>query len=624
MCGILGGFSSNTNFKSFQESDESKTFKNALNVAAHRGPDGIGTWNHKGQNYSLCFGHRRLSIIDLSTEANQPMLVGTRDNPNEKYSIIFNGEIYNYIEIKEELVAMGVKFHTVSDTEVIVRAYEKWKDRAFNKFNGMWAIAIWDPTEQKLILSRDRMGVKPLYYTFVESTLLFASEIKQLLNYRESLGIKNSWNPYSMYEFLANAKLHHTDETMYKEIYAFPKASFVSIHSKELDLKVFENKIQRYWTLPTQIKELSYLQAANELKELLYSSVKFRLRSDVAVGSALSGGIDSSSIVSILAKLNPLEQKTFSASFPVVDIDERKYAEMVVRGTQIKPTFVEPTAEMLIDDFEKLIWHQDGPVVSTSMFAQWKVFQAARENKVTVMLDGQGADELFAGYEGFWQQMVKSSFLNLNPIEAALQISQFVKNHPKYFLNIKRLQSKRQKQYPWIKLFNSHAQDEVATRLHNLQYEDEGKAKTIFNDPLKQALFQATFETSLPSLLHYEDRNSMAFSIESRTPFLDYRIVEFAFSLPAKYLVKEGVRKSILRESVKGLIPEVIRTRNDKIGFATPESKWSKKVYPTLFKQYEKESPFMLLNKKETIKAYSSTKSFRIIAAMCAEKRMSV
>ncbi len=621
MCGILGAFSNQPNNALLNDKSQSSVFKSALSMISHRGPDGEGDWNEVGAQFSVRFGHRRLSIIDLSEEANQPMLVPTLENSNKKFSIIFNGEVYNYIELKEELVALGIKFHTVSDTEVIVRAIEKWGERAFSKFNGMWAIAFWNPIDETLTLSRDRMGVKPLYYTFFNSTLVFGSEMKQLLEVRKSENIKNNWNAVQMYEFLAHARIHYNENTMFKEIYAFPKSSVVTIRANELSERTFQNKISKYWNLPTQLKEYSYAQAANTLKELLYSSVQFRLRSDVAVGSALSGGIDSSTIVSMLSKLNPLEQKTFSASFPGTSIDERKYAEMVVKGTKIKPTFVEPTPEMLIEDFEKLIWHQDGPFVGTSMFAQWKVFQAARANNVTVMLDGQGADELFAGYEGFWSSILKSALQNTNPLEAAKLIGQFVKNHPKYFLSIKRIQAKKQKTIDWISAFQKNAQDEIATYLHNKQFE-ESKAD-LFDDALKQTLYESAFENSLPSLLHYEDRNSMAFSIESRTPFLDYRIVEFAFSLPSNYLVKNGVRKSVLREAVLDVIPEVIRTRNDKIGFATPESIWSKKVYPKLYKTYEKDAPFELFNQKSIKSIYSKTKSFRVIAALASEKRFS-
>ncbi len=425
-----------------------------------------------------------------------------------------------------------------------------------------------------------------------------------------------------LYEFIANSQIHHSEKTMYKEIFSFPAASSAQISSHDVSVNAIQHGAKRYWHLNMKNRDASYQQAAHELRDLLYSSVQFRLRADVPVGSALSGGIDSSTIVSILSKLNPLEQKTFSASFPGTNVDERRFAELVVKGTKIRPTFIEPTHESLAQEFEKLIWHQDGPVVSTSMFAQWKVFEAARMGGIPVMLDGQGADELFAGYEGYWSSMTRSLFQTSTMLEAVKLTAKFMKNHPKYFLNTKRLHSKKQRLFDWLGIFNPSLQEEILSQ--DGESLEDPVTRVVFKDPLKQALSDATFKSSLPALLTYEDRNSMAFSIESRTPFLDYRIVEYAFSLPTSYLIKNGVRKSILREAVKDLIPEKIRTRNDKIGFATPESLWSKKVYPKLFEKYSKETANRLFDAKKMKAAYQSSRSFRIIAALCAEKVMGI
>lgn len=579
MCGILGAFSRQTPTQDWFE----PAFREALELVKHRGPDGSGYWDTGKQPLFVAFGHRRLSIIDLSTDASQPFA------NDQGLVTIFNGEIYNYIELRQELQAQGYKFSTSSDTEVILRAYEAWGTRCFERFNGMWAIAIWDAKAEKLILSRDRMGVKPLYYTIIGETLFFGSEIKQLLGLHKRAGQKPGWNVYRLYEFLAHVKLHHAEETLYEGIYQFKPGCFAELDSKtSVSVERLRSQMKRYWDFPAEeefLNNMSFEDAAAELRRLLESAVMLRLRSDVPVGSALSGGLDSSAIVSIIARLNPQKQKTFSATFKGQPIDERRYAEMVIKDTPIEGVFVEPTADSLVKALPDLIRYQDGPFPTTSMYAQLEVFKAASAHGVTVMLDGQGADEIFGGYEGFFKAYLQSVKKSRGAVAAAIEGTLFVKNHPRYF-TLQRARRKFSSKFDWLSVFSDKAKTQIKARQEEYSRSGDpyllGGSVRRYSDPLREALYCATVCTSLPSLLAFEDRNSMAFSVESRTPFLDYRIVEFAFKCPPAFHMRHGMRKALLREAIKGLVPEAIRMRKDKLGFVTPEEDWRQSYLASL------------------------------------------
>lgn len=610
MCGILGAFSPT------QPTDGkfSDAFFEALKSVSHRGPDGFGFWSNgkdllffpratadaealeESRAYfesarssvpAVQFGHRRLGIIDLSNDASQPMGIASKGSSRKNIWIVFNGEIYNYVELRTELEKLGATFETNGDTEVILRAYEYWGRSCFARFNGMWAIAIWDDRRHDLILSRDRIGVKPLYYTFVGGRIYFASEIKQLISIRKSYGLGLEWNPYRLYEFLTHAHQHHSEETFYKDIFLFRPGHFVSLPARPLSFEDLQSRIQRFWEFPDEQKiaehaGITFEEAAAQLRNLLESSVELRLRSDVPVGSALSGGLDSSSIVSIIKRLNPHHQKTFSATFAGLAIDERRYAEMVIAGSRIEGVFVSPTSEELVRILPKLIHHQDGPFYSTSMFAQWEVFKAARAHGVPVMLDGQGADEVLAGYEGFITSYLKSVANNQGHLNAAVDGVRFLRNHPNYLLV--RLNREVASRFDWMLLFTPDARNEIRARQAEVARSGD---RSLFaqekeeykKDPLRDALYKATAGTSLPALLAFEDRNSMAFGVESRTPFLDYRFVSFAFSVPTHFHVRSGMRKALLREAMRGIIPETIRARKDKIGFTTPAGAWKESSF---------------------------------------------
>jgi asparagine synthase (glutamine-hydrolysing) len=607
MCGIQGALTSRSisDIQNF-----SGRFFDAFERVKHRGPDGYGFWaasrdplfleeshdkidaRHKTAEYfsesakgsKIFFGHRRLSIIDLSNEASQPMGCQSREGSRPDLWTIFNGEIYNYIELKQELIALGASFHTSSDTEVILRAYERWGTDCFRRFNGMWAIALWDTRDNSLILSRDRMGVKPLYYSVQDGTLFFGSEIKQLIHLRGENDKPPRWNHFRLYEFLSQSHLHHAEDTLYEGIYALNPGHWLKVDAgKHLTQELVRSLQIRFWDFPSEdtaysASSISFDEAAKELRSLLQSSVALRLRSDVPVGTALSGGLDSSAIVAFVSRLKPLEQKTVSAVFDDPRVDERRFAERVVRDLPVKSVYVKPAADRLLSALPEIVQAHDGPFWSTSMYAQWEVFRTARANGLTVMLDGQGSDEIFAGYEGFLKAFLKSVYRTHGPIKAAWEGAQFVWNHPRYY-TWQRVLKKSAPAFDWLSCFTPATQKEIQARIESNRIQGDplllGQMGPKYHDPLREALYRSTVCYSLPALLAFEDRNSMIFSVESRTPFLDYRVVEFAFKCPPSFHIRGGMRKALLRSALDGILPDEIRLRKDKIGFATPEASWN-------------------------------------------------
>ena len=516
----------------------------------------------------LVFGHRRLSIIDLTEAGHQPMC-------NEKGDIwvIFNGEIYNYKELTEELLKKGHIFKSKTDTEVILHAYEEWGLECLQHFNGMWAFALWDKKRKRMFCSRDRFGIKPLYYYFNGQKFILASEIKAILP--DQL-IERSSNHNRVYDYLAYGYLDHTEETFFQNINQLRGSHYLTLDIRGEDLIL---DIRRYWDLKSIEPETSY-RLEERFLELFEDSIRLHMRSDVPVGTCLSGGLDSSSIVCVAKRfLNSNVHKTFSSCFDDKKYDEREYINKVVEITDSDPHYIFPKPEDLFQEIEDLVWHQDEPFGSTSIYAQWSVFKLAKLNKVKVILDGQGADELLAGYHpyfGFYLSELARTFRFQEFIEEYSKIRSlyhyshsWILGHlmvclsPLALSRIIRNQVRLRKN-KWLNV-NDHSMKEI---------EFQQKFKNIFFDRLYQSLMNLT----LPGLLHYEDRNSMAHSIEARVPFLDYRLVEFIFSLPMNQIIRNGTTKVILRETMEGIIPEAVRTRLDKMGFVTPEDVWFREV----------------------------------------------
>ena len=525
---------------------------------AHRGPDGEGFWingnNHAG------FGHRRLAIIDLSGQASQPMhYVG-------RYSVVHNGEIYNYIELREGLKKKGYSFRTGSDTEVILAAYDCYKAECLQYFDGMFAFAIWDEKEQTLFCARDRFGEKPLYYCFDEEQFIFASEAKALW----ATGLEKKANQPLLLNYLA---LGHTQTpvdktiTFYQEIFSLPPAHFLELH-----LSTFLFQLTDYWDCNKETRiSISEDNAAEKLNELFFASVKRRLRSDVPIGTSLSGGLDSSSIAAVINEINAnsFSHKTFSATFPGFDKDESKYVSLAVKKFNLENYSVTPTADGFIKDLEKLCYHQETPFSSSSVYAQYKVFELAGQHRVKVLLDGQGADEVFAGYTKYihWhlQELIRANLL-----AAGKEINALRKNKIPFEWGWKNYLA------AWFpaQAANQLEKKEARKLLKQPDIADDFKQQyfdrqTIYKPlviKLNDILYFNTLQQGLEELLRYADRNSMAHSREVRLPFLSHELVQFIFSLPGSFKIRNGWTKWILRKTMENKLPSEIAWRSDKIG----------------------------------------------------------
>lgn len=555
MCGIAGIYA--------LSSVDKETVKQMTNSIQHRGPDAEGLWVSDNKRVGL--GHRRLSIIDTSEIGNQPF------HYLERYTIVFNGEIYNYIELREQLIHKGYKFRSQTDTEVLLALYDLKKEECLTDLDGMFSFCIWDNTEQTLFCARDRFGEKPFYYHYHSNKqFVFASEMKALF----SIGITKSINNNLLFNYLSNAWLENPfnkSETFYNGIQKL-EASHYLIINRNLELK----KV-RYWKLNTEQTYTGSLSDATEcFKTMLTSSVQKRLRSDVAVGSSLSGGLDSSTIVAIVNSMSPFSQKTFSASFPGYEKDETRYMNMVIQQTNVSPFFTTPSADTLINELDKLFYHQEEPFASASILAQWEVMKLAKKNETVVLLDGQGADELLAGYtlyyHSYFQELYATNRQLFNDEYSAYK--EWGGNH---FVFDQKF--KLQARLPY--LFNLYTKWKSKPLPNTDMYQDFYEhyksatpppflVKPSLNNHLENILCISGFE----NLLRYADRNSMAFSREVRLPYLDHRLVEFCYSLPSNYKIKQGWSKYVLRKAFEKVIPEEITWRKDKIGFAPPEEQW--------------------------------------------------
>lgn len=547
MCGITGIYST--------KGEADPTLLMAMSSRlAHRGPDSEGTYLQG----SVGLAHRRLSIIDLSDLAAQPMA-----NEDETLWLVFNGEIYNYRELRADLLRAGHTFRSQTDSEVILHAYEEWGQACVERFNGMWAFALYDQKEALLFCSRDRFGIKPFYYTVVDDTFLFASEIKAMLAHPK---VGNRPNNARLMDYLAWGVLDHTPETMFEGVFQLPPA-----HSMTVRKGIPEEPVP-YWDLMISdaLTGIDDQTAVDHLRALLLDAVRLRLRSDVPIGTCLSGGIDSSTLTALINDLIKQEapesvggrQKTFSACYPDERFDESQYIDAVVRTTEVEAHHTFPDPEELKRDLENLIYLQDEPFGSLSIYAQYRVMALAGEH-VTVVLDGQGADEQLGGYIGYIIPYLRS--LKTHPIMLLREGLYGGFRHRGFFLDALKQISVRSERRSLLR--------------GDLPIIDR------YRGTLPEVLYREIRSTNLPSLLHYEDRNSMAFGVESRVPFLDFRVVEFLASLPLDQKIRNGVTKHVLRQAIKGLVPEYIRCRMDKMGFVTPEEVWMKEDLHSLIEE---------------------------------------
>jgi asparagine synthase (glutamine-hydrolysing) len=573
MCGIAGVVA--------LEGFDPSLLVEMTNLVKYRGPDGYGFAYfdiHSGapgecicrsenfpalQRPTLGLGARRLAILDLSESGNQPMQ--TRDG---EVWITFNGEVYNYLELRAELEGLGHGFRTHTDTEVILEAYRQWGSSCVTRFNGMWAFAIWDRPQGKLFCSRDRFGVKPFYYFADDSHLILGSEIKQILCYP---GIRRVANESIVLQYLEQGVQDHSEETFFVGI-----KQLLPGHSMTVNLKKFPISIEfsRYWELPVQPEEHPpEEQAVEQFLHHLRRAVSWRLRSDVPVGSCLSGGLDSSSVVMLANQDGRAKEfHSFSSCYEDASIDERQFIEEVVRSSGVTPHYVFPKAEGFWDDLLQLIWHQDEPVGGTSVYAQWCVMREARKNGIPVLLDGQGGDETLCGYRKFYFFYLWHLLKQADPRFLTEGIAWFRNSEDTLWTwrHAKRYASAFGARNGSLRARVCSA--DFAKNHNGIAKNDIGPGASLFERQKDDLRFW-----SIPALLHYEDRNSMAHSIEARVPMLDYELVQFAVNCPANFKLRDGWTKWILRQALRGILPEAVRLRRSKLGFATPQKQWLRK-----------------------------------------------
>src|SRR3954454_14898003 len=539
MCGIAG----------FWGAPDAALLATMTSRIAHRGPDGEGF----SEPPLASLGHRRLAIIDPAG-GHQP--VGTDDG---LVQLTYNGEVYNFRELRAELEPLGHTFHTHCDTEVVLHAYLEWGTDCFARFNGMWALAVLDLREenQRLVLARDHYGIKPLYYARSTSgRVLFASEAKAILADPELVTEPDrQW----LYDYLLHGLHDHKPQTAFSGVRALAAATWAVVDADGVHEET-------YWT-PALSTDAAPDPA--EFRERFERSVERRLVADVPAGTCLSGGIDSSSIVKVSNQL--LAQhvpdavslgdrlKTFSIVYDGDPIDEREYMDAVLAEVDAEPAFAEPTSERFVDEIDQMVWHQDEPIVSTGPYAQWCVMRLAQP-KVTVLLNGQGGDELLAGY-------VPYQYVYLRELLRTRKLGEFTREAwaSRDVLKplVKRRLSDRRKSLPIKPLLKPALYDGL-----------EPPKFQRAQDDMKRRLVADLQTFSLPSLLRYEDRNSMAFSMESRLPFLDQELVDWVLRLPSAAIVDRGWSRAILRDGLRGVLIEKVRTRRWKVGFTTPETRW--------------------------------------------------
>ena len=530
---------------------------------------------------TVALGHRRLSIVDLSPSGHQPMCT-----PDRRFWIVYNGEIYNHEALRLQLQGLGYEFHSSSDTEVVLAAYQEWGADCLSLLKGMWAFAIYDRLNGRLFLARDRFGVKPLYYWVAPGNVLcFASEIKAFTAYP---GWAARINPQRAYDFLVWNQLDHTDETLFSGVYQLlpGHCMLVPASGAETDR---DGRIAatRWYSLEAGRFTGSFDDAAAIFRQRFTDSVREHLRADVPVGSCLSGGLDSSSIVCAVNRLLQQQgdaslQKSFSACTVEKRFDEREWIDIVAGETGVDVHFVYPALEDLFNDLGAITWHQDEPFGGTSIFAQWSVFKLAAENSVKVMLDGQGADEMLAGYHSFFGPRLAGLLRSGRLIQLIREMRQARSLHghspllmtmwaadvflPEDIRNRLRARVGRAHAAPdWLDL----------DRLGAVAVDPRRELGAI--DSVQAMSVAQLTASNLQMLLHWEDRDSMAHSIESRVPFLDHELVEFVVSLPDDFKLKSAVTKRVQRAGMSGILPDRIRDRMDKIGFQTPEEVWLRK-----------------------------------------------
>jgi len=557
-------------------SDHTEPIQLMNDLIKHRGPDADDFYYGEG----FAFGHRRLSILDLSIDGKQPMR-----HPSTGNIITYNGEIYNYIEIKNELMGRGHHFTTKTDTEVILAAYAEWGEACTKRFNGMWAFALFDKKLNSIFVSRDRFGVKPLYLYQDETKLALSSEIKQLLVFT---GPKA--NISAVTGFLVTGLLDYSIETFFKNIKKL-QASYNYV----IDIKTRKIISSKFFDIQEQVGvKDSFETDLNRFGELMKSSIKFRLRSDVKVGTCLSGGLDSSTVAALSSDMyqgTGRFQGIFAQSSEIAT-DESKYANLVANHKNIELNTIKPTYEDFASHVDEVTYTQEEPFVSPSIFMQYFVMKKAKEIGCKVMLDGQGGDETLLGYEKYYSSVLYEKWKK----DGSFEFFEALKNARK---NNSRLTPVKLLMYffgmvSWRSRLIAHCYQarmlKTSSFFNNYWYL-KTLSRCVMSSPFRLQRFEI-FNTNLPSLLRYEDKNSMRHSIEARLPFLDYRLVEHNLNLKSDHKIKEGWSKFILRKFLEGRLPAEVIWRKNKLGFEAPEKSWIKQ-HETIMKDEIRKSKIL-------------------------------
>ncbi len=570
MCGIAGIVSDQIHTVAMQ---------NTLLSMSHRGPDDSGSLEIKVDKWHLLLGQTRLSIIDLSSKGNQPFT-----SFNQKFDLIFNGEIYNYKELKNQLISSGLKFNSESDTEVLLNAWIHWGVDCLSKLKGMFAFAIYNRSNGSLSLIRDAFGIKPIFYSEKLGKFAFASEPKALQNL-----ISKSFklNDQKMFNYLAFGSQSFGNETFFEDIKILEPGHILTINLTEPELK---SRVAKWWQPDISQKgDISESKAIYEIRESFLENIKLHLRSDVPIGAALSGGIDSSSIVCAMHYIKPkFEINTFSYIASGSTKNEEFWVDIVNKHVNAKAHKVFVTPAELLSDLDELIKFQGEPFGSLSIYAQYRVYKLAKDSGVKVVLDGQGADELFAGYDGYPEWKFRSLIGSGNIFQAIDFLIKWSSGPDRSLVNVIEksiltsvLSNKtsefsrkfRKRKIPSnLFLLNEIEKNNIDTQISLNALKDIG-----WDRSLTSRLLHALTKTGLVDLLRYGDRNSMRWSVESRVPFLTTDFAEYVLRLPESFLVSQNGRtKDIFRKAMYGIVPNQILERKDKVGFETPELDWLK------------------------------------------------
>lgn len=565
MCGIAGIF--NTSSLPVKKED----IRKMTDALTHRGPESDGFW----VDGTVGLGHRRLAIIDLSEKGRQPM------HYMGKNVITYNGEIYNYIELRHFLIKKGYNFNSDTDTEVILASYDYWGTNCLLHFDGMFAFAIYNRQSEELFCARDRFGEKPFHYYFDNERFMFASEMKSLW----AVGADKSIDDYFVYLYL-NMGLHENPNdrkrTFFKTVFRLmPGHYFIYRKGQKI------NQI-KYWSINSPMREsdISFQEACDKFKELFFKSVSFRLRSDVPLGTSLSGGLDSSAVALVMYSLNKdaASQICFSARFNDKDLDEGYYMQKVVENKNIEHHETYPNEQNLMSEMKTIMYHQEEPFASASIFAQWEVFKLAKQKGVTVLLDGQGSDEILAGYSHFFKSFFREKYLYSGKKALHKAIDGYQRNNivtNPIHVDMKFLAEARCPETQQIlrnikrRTIGVSATPEIHKDLHGA-YKHIKAPFAIFTS-LNPELNYFTTVSGLEKLLRFADRNSMAHSLEVRLPFLSHELVEFLFTLPSDYKIYEGWTKALIRYSLSDMLPKEVAWRKIKLGFQPPQEQWFKR-----------------------------------------------